>query len=216
MDASLSDICIGTSAAPTYLPAHYFETKDSWGNKRKFNLVDGGVAANNPVPFISCSFLFYLFNFFLNRYSIMQWLYTDTSFLSSLQTLIAINQVTKEITKERTDVFPLNPKENGRFLVLSLGTGSPKADKKYDAKMAAKWGVLGWLVKGGACPLFDVFNRASGDMVDYHISTVFQALHSQENYLRIQVRKTCKLKLVLLLLLFCYFTLVILSSRMIR
>ncbi|XP_073132654.1 patatin-like protein 2 [Henckelia pumila] len=149
LDASLSDICIGTSAAPTYLPAHYFETKDSWGNKRKFNLIDGGVAANNP-------------------------------------TLIAINQVTKEITKERTDFFPLNPKETGRFLVLSLGTGSPKAEKKYHAKTAAKWGVMGWLVKGGSSPLFDVFNRASGDMVDYHISTVFQALHSQENYLRIQ------------------------------
>ena len=49
-DALLSDICIATSAAPTYLPAHYFETKDSTGQViRKFNLVDGGVAANNPV-----------------------------------------------------------------------------------------------------------------------------------------------------------------------
>ncbi|XP_038974229.1 patatin-like protein 2 [Phoenix dactylifera] len=44
----LSDICISTSAAPTYLPAHYFETKDAQGNKQSFNLVDGGVAANNP------------------------------------------------------------------------------------------------------------------------------------------------------------------------
>ncbi|KAL9385891.1 hypothetical protein Peur_022901 [Populus x canadensis] len=32
-DALLSDICIGTSAAPTYLPAHYFETKDPSGKK---------------------------------------------------------------------------------------------------------------------------------------------------------------------------------------
>ncbi|URD86782.1 Patatin group A-3 [Musa troglodytarum] len=47
-DALLSDICISTSAAPTYLPGHYFETKDGNGNKRSFNLVDGGVAANNP------------------------------------------------------------------------------------------------------------------------------------------------------------------------
>ncbi|PKA59502.1 Patatin group A-3 [Apostasia shenzhenica] len=47
-DASLSDICIGTSAAPTYLPAHHFETKDSQGNTRSFDLVDGGLAANNP------------------------------------------------------------------------------------------------------------------------------------------------------------------------
>ena len=48
-DALLSDICIGTSAAPTYLPAHYFETKDPSGKVRDFNLIDGGVAANNPV-----------------------------------------------------------------------------------------------------------------------------------------------------------------------
>jgi patatin-like phospholipase/acyl hydrolase len=48
-DALLSDICIGTSAAPTYLPAYYFQTKDPSGNVREFNLIDGGVAANNPV-----------------------------------------------------------------------------------------------------------------------------------------------------------------------
>lgn len=47
-DALLSDACIGTSAAPTLLPAYYFETKDSSGNTESFNLIDGGVAANNP------------------------------------------------------------------------------------------------------------------------------------------------------------------------
>lgn len=49
IDALLSDICISTSAAPTYLPAHFFETKDQAWNVRQFNLIDGGVAANNPV-----------------------------------------------------------------------------------------------------------------------------------------------------------------------
>ena len=49
LDALLSDICIATSAAPTYLPAHTFETKTSAGQVREFNLIDGGVAANNPV-----------------------------------------------------------------------------------------------------------------------------------------------------------------------
>ena len=48
-DALLSDICLGTSAAPTFLPGHYFETKDAKGNTRSFDLIDGGVAANNPV-----------------------------------------------------------------------------------------------------------------------------------------------------------------------
>eukprot|EP00253_Pinus_taeda_P027117 PITA_27117 len=51
-DALLADVCIGTSAAPTYLPAHYFQTKDSKkdssDNTKSFNLIDGGVAVNNP------------------------------------------------------------------------------------------------------------------------------------------------------------------------
>ncbi|XP_024959542.1 patatin-like protein 2 [Cynara cardunculus var. scolymus] len=48
LNAKLSDICIATSAAPTYLPPHYFETYDHEGKPHKFNLIDGGVAANNP------------------------------------------------------------------------------------------------------------------------------------------------------------------------
>ncbi|KAL7089337.1 hypothetical protein ACP275_13G181300 [Erythranthe tilingii] len=48
LDALLSDICLGTSAAPTYLPAHYFKTKDSNGETTKHNLIDGGIAANDP------------------------------------------------------------------------------------------------------------------------------------------------------------------------
>ena len=51
LDAYLSDICIATSAAPTYLPAHHFKTESdvAGGKTREFDLVDGGVAANNPV-----------------------------------------------------------------------------------------------------------------------------------------------------------------------
>jgi patatin-like phospholipase/acyl hydrolase len=50
-NARLADVCIGTSAAPTFLPAHYFETstEDAEVNPRRFHLIDGGVAANNPV-----------------------------------------------------------------------------------------------------------------------------------------------------------------------
>lgn len=49
LDTLLSDICIGTSAAPTLLPAHFFTNVDPSGQTRDFNLIDGGVAANNPV-----------------------------------------------------------------------------------------------------------------------------------------------------------------------
>lgn len=71
---------------------------------------------------------------------------------------------------------------------MSLGTGSAKAEEKYDAGDAAKWGVLGWLTSSGSTPLVDVFTRASSDMVDFHLSVVFQALHSEDKYLRIQVK----------------------------
>lgn len=75
----------------------------------------------------------------------------------------------------------------GRFLVLSLGTGSAKREEKYDAAEAASWGLLGWLTADSSTPLVDVFTESSSDMVDFHLSTVFQALHSEQNYLRIQV-----------------------------
>lgn len=149
LDALLSDICIATSAAPTYLPAHYFETKDSTGKVREFNLIDGGVAANNPAQ-------------------------------------VAVGEVTKQILEGNADFFPMKPMHLEKFLVISLGTGSAKPEHKYDACKAAKWGVIGWLTSGGS-PLVDVFTQASADMVDFHLSVVFQALQSENNYLRIQV-----------------------------
>ncbi|XP_073144339.1 patatin-like protein 2 isoform X2 [Henckelia pumila] len=48
LDAKLSDICISTSAAPTFLPGHEFKTTDENGYDYEYNLIDGGVAANNP------------------------------------------------------------------------------------------------------------------------------------------------------------------------
>ncbi|XP_050235444.1 patatin-like protein 2 [Mercurialis annua] len=149
LNALLSDICIATSAAPTYLPAHKFETVDSTEKVREFDLIDGSVAANNPA-------------------------------------LVAMNAVMKEINRANPDFFPIKPTDYTRFLVLSLGTGSAKCEEKFDASDVAKWGLLGWLTSEHSTPLIDAFMQASSDMVDFHISTVFQALHSEENYIRIQ------------------------------
>ncbi|XP_040996992.1 patatin-like protein 2 [Juglans microcarpa x Juglans regia] len=149
LNALLSDVCIATSAAPTYLPAYYFETKDQEGKVREFHLTDGGVAANNPA-------------------------------------LLAIGEVTKAIQRESPDFFPGKPTDYGRFLVISLGTGTHKDEEKYKAQDVAKWGILGWLTNGGSTPLIDVFCQASADMVDVHLSQVFQDLHSEKSYLRIQ------------------------------
>ncbi|XP_042491769.1 patatin-like protein 2 [Macadamia integrifolia] len=149
MNAQLSDICIGTSAAPTYLPTYYFKNKDKDGNVSEFNLTDGGVAANNPA-------------------------------------LVTIAEITKQISKKHPDFFPIKPMDYGRFLVISIGTGVAKVEQKYNANVAAKWGAIKWLFNDGSTPLVDVFSQASGDMVDLHLSVVFQALHSEDNYIRIQ------------------------------
>ncbi|CAL4983328.1 unnamed protein product [Urochloa decumbens] len=49
MDPCLSDICIAATAAPTFFPAHKFNTISFRPLKHEeFNLVDAGVFANNP------------------------------------------------------------------------------------------------------------------------------------------------------------------------
>ncbi|XP_004288052.1 PREDICTED: patatin-like protein 1 [Fragaria vesca subsp. vesca] len=147
-NAKLSDICIGTSAAPTYFPAHYFENHQQ-GETNKFNLIDGGVAANNPA-------------------------------------LVAITEVTKQIMRKNPDFSEVQPLElYERFLLITLGTGSNKSELRYSAKMASKWGILSWLYDDGSSPLVNSYNEASSDMVAYHNCAIFEALQSENNYLRI-------------------------------
>ncbi|XP_016509462.2 patatin-like protein 2 [Nicotiana tabacum] len=148
-DALLSDICLSTSAAPTYFPPYYFETKDAEGKIRTFDLIDGGVAANNP-------------------------------------TLVAISHISKEIMLGKSQYEGMEPMDCKKMMVLSLGTGIGKEEKKYSAAVASSWGVLGWLYNNGASPLLDVFGDASADIVDIHLSTMFQSLQNEKNYLRIQ------------------------------
>ncbi|KAL5232223.1 hypothetical protein ABZP36_030999 [Zizania latifolia] len=149
-NALLSDVCISTSAAPTYLPGHHFETKKKDGTVREFNLFDGGIVANNP-------------------------------------TLLAMIHVSEQILLSNQDFFPIKPADYGKFMVLSLGTGSAKIEEEFDAVESGRWGVLGWLYnKGGATPLIDSFIQASNDLVDIYTSVLFQALHCEKRYLRIQ------------------------------
>uniref|UniRef100_A0A1D1Z4R0 Patatin n=1 Tax=Anthurium amnicola TaxID=1678845 RepID=A0A1D1Z4R0_9ARAE len=150
LDVTLSDICIGTSAAPTYFPAYYFKAKSADGKVTKeFNLIDGGVAANNPA-------------------------------------LVAMSEVRKEVFRENPDFSSMKPTDMKRFLVISLGTGMPKKEEKYSAEAAGKWGILGWLLNDGSTPLVDVFTHGSADMVDFHISVLFQVSDCNIRYLRIQ------------------------------
>lgn len=48
----LADVCLATSAAPIFLPVHFFETKDDVANTtRTYDLIDGAIAINNPVSY---------------------------------------------------------------------------------------------------------------------------------------------------------------------
>ncbi|XP_031250262.1 patatin-like protein 1 [Pistacia vera] len=149
-NARLADICIGTSAAPTFLPAHYFEIKDATQGTRTFDLIDGGVAANNP-------------------------------------TMLAVGHISKEIFKENSQFTDINPMDCSQMLVLSLGTGEAKKEPKYSAAKASKWGLLSWVYDNGRTPMLDIFTDASSDIVDIHVSTIFQSSGAKSNYLRIQV-----------------------------
>ena len=49
---TLLEVCMSTSAAPTYLPCHELK---NYGDSRNLHLIDGGVAANNPVSLLKSS-----------------------------------------------------------------------------------------------------------------------------------------------------------------
>jgi len=97
-------------------------------------------------------------------------------------------EVSNEIRNEGSCAsLKVKPLQYKKFLVISLGTGSQQHEMRYSADKASTWGLVGWLSSSGGTPLIDVFSHASSDMVDFHISSVFQARHAEQNYLRIQV-----------------------------
>lgn len=103
---------------------------------------------------------------------------------------MAIREAMKESFR-RQDFFPVQPLSFDKVLVISLGTGASKQEQKYTAEMAAKWGLFSWLVQGNSSPIIDVYNQSNRDMVDYFLTVVFQALQSEDSYLRIQVSIYC-------------------------
>ncbi|KAM1226905.1 hypothetical protein ACFX13_006315 [Malus domestica] len=141
----LKDICIGTSAAPYYLPPHRFGF-----HEREYNLVDGGVAANNP-------------------------------------TLVAIIEMAKERSDNKSVAERLPNIDSSKLLVLSLGTGSAKKHMELTIGDPSIWGILTWLLpQKGVTPLIDVLMTASVNMVEVYLSAYFKVSGSDSNYLRIQ------------------------------
>ncbi|KAF8405054.1 hypothetical protein HHK36_009951 [Tetracentron sinense] len=107
--------------------------------------------------------------------------------LVQFQALLATSHAFQDVLKERSKFFPVpRPANEGKFLVISLGTGTINKNKRYSANKAAKWGILRWLYHNGRSPIVDTFMHASASMVDFHMQGLLQTLSSEHNYLRIQ------------------------------
>ncbi|XP_028808759.1 patatin-like protein 5 [Neltuma alba] len=115
-DVDLSDVCIGTTAAPTYLPPHYFPEHDP-----KFHLIDGGVIANNPA-------LIAIIEVTQDRPVAVE--------------RPPIGMINRRLVPR---IIPrVLPNEYTKIFLISLGTGFRKPNKDYDARAAQKWGILAW------------------------------------------------------------------------
>ncbi|KAL2320223.1 hypothetical protein Fmac_029192 [Flemingia macrophylla] len=68
-----------------------------------------------------------------------------------------------------------------KIVVLSLGTGITKVEEKYNVEMASKWINLQWIK-----PVFELTLRASANMNENYLATVFSGLQPADNYLRVQ------------------------------
>lgn len=106
--------------------------------------------------------------------------------LTWTQTLVAMSQIKKEIALMNKDFEHFKSLDYHKFIIISIGTGSAKVEQKFTADLASKWGILQWLYHSGSNPLIDSFFQGSADVVDIHMSSLFQSLNCEENYLRIQ------------------------------
>ncbi|RLM69300.1 hypothetical protein C2845_PM17G11380 [Panicum miliaceum] len=200
----LADVCIATSAAPTYLPAHCFTTKGAGGEPHTFELIDGGVAANNPT--MAAMSLLTMEMIRLRR----QLEDTDLQLVNGglpTMTKAETNPTTKSSAENDPTTATMAAliameKEKGKLahmskqdaeagvyrniLVLSVGTGIAKQSHKYTAADCNRWNLINWITNDGFTPLIDFFSNASADMVDIHAEMLFELLECEQNYLRIQ------------------------------
>lgn len=105
---------------------------------------------------------------------------------TNLQTQVAVTHIFNEIVKGNFKFVDVKPMDTTKMLVISLGTGAAKFQEKYNASIVAQWSPIDWIFANGATPLIDVYSASSTDMVDIQVSSLFQALGAEKNYLRIQ------------------------------
>ncbi|TVU49873.1 hypothetical protein EJB05_01212, partial [Eragrostis curvula] len=184
--ALLSDVCIGTSAAPTYFPAHCFWTKEKNGDWHEYNLIDGGVAANNPTM---VALTMITEEIMAEKKKKMDEAEEKKKAEEKNRAEGKKNAEEKNMAEEKKPECQLKAaeEEDRRFLVLSIGTGQSSDVVRYTADKCSRWGLFGWLTnRGTARPIVDIFMDASSDLVHLHVNAKLQLLDSKDKYLRIQ------------------------------
>ena len=170
----LRQAVLGSAAAPTYFPRHHFQA-----DGKIYNLVDGGMAANNPVnhlhtkAFMESFFARFVAVCIHNSFFIF---FVLDEAASSVQTLLAI--------REAINIF--GSRDDNRYLVISLGTGA-EGDHHDFVNLGSPFD---WILdlKRGIPPLASLLFETSADMVDTYTSIFLGGgQNSRHQFLRIQV-----------------------------
>ncbi|TVU24896.1 hypothetical protein EJB05_27360, partial [Eragrostis curvula] len=150
LNLSLEDACIATTAAPLYFPAHGF-----LHGSKKHNLVDGGVAANNP----TLDALWWIMKEVENK-----------------------NPVNSDF---HADIDNPKPFDFNKGLVISIGTGSAKQSYEAEecARWGIIGWIYNY--KDGHTPLLDILFSANASLISLNTGYLFHLHKCQDNYLRI-------------------------------
>ncbi|CAL4983990.1 unnamed protein product [Urochloa decumbens] len=153
----LSDVCIGTSAAPTLFPAHHFDGLRDGGEGHgtpwaKFHLIDGGVSANNP---------------------------TMSAIVKVASEILCGNE---DFAKGGVDFtkFTVISIGTGTFKEAMTEMYTAEECARW---CGPQWVYDLWRNRN---PIIDVLTHSSDFLVDRDVSMLFYSLGCDKNYLRIQ------------------------------
>ncbi|CAN6381527.1 unnamed protein product [Urochloa humidicola] len=155
--SKLSDVCIGTSAAPTLFPAHHFDGIRDGGVGHgtvwaRFHLIDGGVSANNP---------------------------TMSALMKVASEILCGNEDFPEGCVDFTK-FTVISVGTGTFKEAETEMYTAEECAKWGG---LHWVYDWWRNRH---PIIDVLTRSSDFLVDRDVSMLFYSLGCDKNYLRIQ------------------------------
>ncbi|KAF8650780.1 hypothetical protein HU200_063684 [Digitaria exilis] len=166
--------------------AHGFKTKGIGGEHHQFELIDGGVAANNPTMAAMSLLTREMLrlrkqllgdgrNVNLVNGGAVRSLKTtsDNPTMAAMAAMIAAEEQNPHLRMNKQDGQASIYKN---VLVLSVGTGVTQKAHMYTAEECNRWNLLNWLAKDGFNPLIDFFFDASADMVDIHAEVLFELL----------------------------------------